>query len=178
MMKETATGFKMRCVLCVAAAAVLGVPGLVLAAQDPATPKAPSPGAWLAKPSQTEPKILEWARNRPELVSLDAQQTLGGHTAYAVTVTDPSVDEKSKKRLVFSQPHANEPAATAGMMDFLAQLLDGRRLDGRPSDLDRTTILRRAVLTFIPDGNPDGRARSPEDWWDGQKHSNEQNGLA
>jgi hypothetical protein len=134
----------------------------------------PATGSWLVRPEQTEPKILQWKRQHPELVSLETHDTLGGHTAYAITVTDPQVAAKGKKRLLFSQPHAHEPAATAGMMDFLAQLLDGKHPDGEPTDLDRAAILRRTVLTFIPDGNPDGRARAPEDWWDGRKHSNDE----
>ena len=161
-------------VLLAAVLAVAACSGVVRGGQAPAEPKPPAPGTWLVRPKQTEPRILQWAREHPDLVSLDKQKTLGGHTAYAVTVTDGRPDAQRKKRLLFSQPHAHEPAATAGMMDFLAQLLDGRHLDGRSTDLDREKILARAVLTFIPDGNPDGRARAPEDWWDGRKHSNDE----
>ena len=174
-MKAKATVGRKRCVVCVVvAAAAVWWPGLVRAEQDPAKTESPAAGTWLVRPNQTEPKILEWASKYREQVSLDTQKTLGGHTAYAVTVTDRNVDEKGKKRLLFSQPHAHEPAATAGMMDFLAALLDGRHLDGRPTKLDRTKILGRTTLTFIPDGNPDGRARAPEDWWAGQKHTNDE----
>lgn len=135
----------------------------------------PKSGAdwWLAKPAQTGPKILAWAEKYPGLVKLDSLETLDGHAAYAVTVTDPQAAGE-KRSILFSQPHAHEPAATAGMMDFLSQLLDGQRLDGRPTDLDREKILSRLLLTFIPDGNPDGRARAPEDWWDGRKYENEE----
>ena len=169
-----ATVVSKRCMVYIAAAAAVWWPGLVRAEQDPTKIESPAAGTWLVRPDQTGPKILEWASKYPERVSLDAQKTLGGHTAYAVTVTDRSVDEKGKQRLLFSQPHAHEPATTAGMMDFLAALLEGRHLDGRPTKLDRTKILGRTILTFIPDGNPDGRARAPEDWWAGQKHSNDE----
>lgn len=173
-MKRSSTAGKNRCVLCIAAATVVAGwwPGLAGAEQDGTKAAAPIAETWLARPKQTEPKILQWAEKYPERVSLDTMKTLGGHTAYAVTVTDPNVDAAGKKRLLFSQPHAHEPATTAGMMDFLAELLDGRHLDGRPTGLDREKILRRSVLTFIPDGNPDGRARAPEEWWDGRKHTN------
>jgi hypothetical protein len=141
------------------------------AAQPPQKPSAP--GWWLAMPEQVDPQILDWAKRFPDLVSLDKQPTLGGHTAYAITVTDPAVTAP-KRCLLFSQPHAHEPASTAGMMDILAQLLDGKHLDGRPADLDRKKALAQTVLTFIPLGNPDGRARAPQPWWDGSTHSNDQ----
>ena len=79
-----------------------------------------------------------------------------------------------KRKLLVAQPHAHEPAATAGMMDFLAQLLDGADLAGRPTDLDRQRILDQTLVTLIPDGNPDGRAKAPVDWWDGGKYSNQE----
>jgi hypothetical protein len=129
---------------------------------------------WLVRSSQVDPKILHWMAKFPQLVSVESQKTFEGHTAYAVTVTDRTIEEAGKRKLLFSQPHAHEPASTAGMMDFLSQLLDGTHLDGRPTQLPRDELLRRAVLTFIPIGNPDGRARSPEDWWDGTKYSNDE----
>jgi len=46
-------------------------------------------------------------------------------------------------------------------MDYMNQLLDGKHLDGRASDLDREKILQMSVLTFMPDGNPGGRAHDP-----------------
>ncbi len=134
----------------------------------------PSAIWWLVRPSQIEPKILGWMAKYPQLVSLESQKTFEGRSAYALTVTDRTVDEASKRRLLFSQPHAHEPAATAGMMDFLSQLLDRTHLDGRPTELACDELLRRSVLTFIPIGNPDGRARSPEDWWDGTKYGNDE----
>jgi hypothetical protein len=132
---------------------------------------------WLVRPEQTEPKIQEWAAKHPKLVSLESQPTYTGRTAYAVTVTDPQTDQKNKKKLLFSQPHAHEPASTAAMMDFLSQVLDGVHLDGQKSDLPYDNLLQKVVLTFIPDGNPDGRARAPEDWWDGTKYANHDFGL-
>ncbi len=147
-----------------------GLPGALHAAEG--EPKQAADW-WLVRPRQTDPKILAWAAGHPKLVTLDSLRTLDGHTAYAVTVTDPTVDENEKRKVFFAQPHAHEPAATAGMMDFLAQLIDGKHLDGRPTDLNSEELLRRTVLTFIPDGNPDGRVRAPTDWWDGRQFSND-----
>lgn len=150
------------------ATVILFVAGIVRG--DERKPKA---DWWLVHPAHTTPKIIEWAKNYPELVSLDSLKTFDGHMAYVVTVTDGNADGR-KHNILFSQPHAHEPAATAGMMDFLSQLLDGKHLDGRPTDIDRKKLLRDCVLSFIPDGNPDGRARSPEDWWDGKKYKNDE----
>ncbi|HEX28725.1 TPA: hypothetical protein ENG04_01445 [Candidatus Poribacteria bacterium] len=129
---------------------------------------------WIAKPYQTEPKILEWARKFPDIVSLTYARTYTGMRTYAITVTDRREDDSSKLRHLFSQPHAHEPATTAGMMNFLSQIIEGVDLDGRRTDLDRETLLGKMILTFIPDGNPDGRSRAPVDWWDGNSYSNEE----
>ena len=143
--------------------------GLAAAAEGPS-----SAPWWLVRFTQMEPKILHWEATFPDLVSLERQKTYGGRTAYAVTVTNPKASNDRKQKLLFSQPHAHEPAGTAAMMDFLAQLLEGRHLDGRPTDLDRKTLLDRTLLTFIADGNPDGRARAPQDWWDGSQLPNQE----
>jgi len=132
------------------------------------------PFRWLARPAQVEPQILAWAEKYPDWVSVEKLKTHGGHTAYAVTVTNAKIDDSHKCKLLVAQPHAHEPAATAGMMDFLAQLLDGADLAGRPTNLDRRQILDHALLSFIPLGNPDGRSKAPVDWWDGAKYSNDE----
>jgi hypothetical protein len=59
------------------------------------------------------------------------------------------------------------------MMNFIARLLTGSGLDGEPAKLDRRRILREAEVTFIPDGNPSGRAKAPVDFWDGSKYTND-----
>ena len=132
-----------------------------------------APTWWLAKPGRTEPKILRWAREHPLLVSLKAQKTFSGHTAYAVTVTDRKA-RGPKHRLLVAQPHAHEPATTAGMMSFLSQLITGTDLSGGATGLDRKRILARLVITMVPDGNPDGRSRAPAWWWDGKEHTNDE----
>jgi len=128
---------------------------------------------WLVQAEQVEPKLREWQKRHPGLVTLERQPTHGGRSAYAVTLTDTRVEDAGKKRLLFSQPHAHEPATTAGMMDFMSQVLDGRTLTGQPTSLMRDKLLRETVLTFIPNGNPDGRARAPVEWWDGTQFSND-----
>jgi hypothetical protein len=127
----------------------------------------------LAKPSQTEPKILEWAERFGKLVRLRTLKTFSGHTAYAVTVTD-SEAVGEKQGLLVAQPHAHEPATTAGMMNFMCRMLRGAGLDGEPAPFDRRRLLREIEVTFIPDGNPFGRSRAPEDFWDGRRYTNEE----
>ncbi len=143
-------------------------------AADAAAAKKRPPAApfWVVRPWQIEQKVNEWAKKYPQLVTVEAQKTLGGNTAYAITVTNSQIDDGQKRKLLVTQPHAHEPAAIAGMVDFLSQVLDGVHVDGQPSKLDRQVILDRMVLTCIPCGNPDGVARAPEDWWDGSKYSN------
>jgi len=126
--------------------------------------------SWLARPSQTEPRILEWADRFGELVRLRTLKTFSGHTAYAVTVTDAQA-RGEKRGLLVAQPHAHEPAATAGMMNFMCQMLSGVGLDGEPAPFDRRRFLREIEVTFLPDGNPFGRSRAPEDFWDGRDAS-------
>ncbi|MBN1396172.1 MAG: hypothetical protein JW959_14210 [Pirellulales bacterium] len=124
---------------------------------------------WIVRPNQVAAKIEHWAEKYPDRVSLQAEKTYEGNTAYAVTIADKK-SGADKLKILFSQPHAHEPAATAGMMDFISQVLDGKGLDGRPTKLPRDELLGRFVLTFIPQGNPDGAGRSPEEFWDGKKH--------
>jgi len=130
-------------------------------------------GSWLAKPEQTEPRILAWAEAHPRLVRLRRRETFTGLAAYAVTVTDAEATGR-KRRLLVAQPHAHEPAATAGMMSFLQQLLTGADFDGEPAAFDRERTLREAEITLIPDGNPFGRAKAPVDCWDGSKYTNDE----
>lgn len=129
---------------------------------------------FLAKPHQTQPRLLRWASEHPRWVSLHSVTQYTGFPVYTLTITDPSVPEKDKIACFITQPHAHEPATTAAMMNFLSQILDGHHLDGTPTDLPREEILKRTLLSITPDGNPDGRARSPEIYWDGSKWSNDE----
>ena len=51
-------------------------------------------------------------------------------------------------------------------MDVLSELITGRSLDGRPTQLDVPTLLRRLVIVINPLGNPDGRSRTPWEVFD------------
>ncbi|MFQ5808536.1 MAG: hypothetical protein ACE5JM_02860, partial [Armatimonadota bacterium] len=68
--------------------------------------------SWLAMPDETEPKILEWQERHRELVHVDHVEQYCGRKAYAVTVSDKSAADAGKKKHIFSQPHAHEPAPT------------------------------------------------------------------
>jgi len=130
---------------------------------------------WLAKPHQTEPQILRWQSDHPDLVELDFVEQYAGLKAYAANITDKSTPSDSKRKLIFTIPHAHEPAGTVACMNYINQLLTGQNLDGSASDIaDRDAILGGCVLSFIPDANPDGRSRSPVDYWDGTRYSNDE----
>jgi len=128
---------------------------------------------WLAKPEQMEPQILKWQKNYPELIKLDWITQYVGLKAYSITVTDFTVDSDKKEKMLFAVPHAHEPAGTEACMNFIHQLLTGENLDGTKSELPREMILSKCILSFIPDANPDGRARSPVDYWDGLIYTND-----
>lgn len=130
---------------------------------------------WLARPYQTEPQILRWQSEYPHLVELDTVTQHAGLKAYAITITDKSTPSDNKGKLIFSVPHAHEPAGTVACMDFINQLLTGQHLDGSFSDIrEQNAILEKCVLSFIPDANPDGRSRAPVDYWDGTRYTNEE----
>lgn len=128
---------------------------------------------WLAKPHQVKPQILKWQKDFPDLVKLNYITQYVGLNAYSISVTDPDVDVDKKKKMIFAVPHAHEPAGTVACMNFIHQLLTGENLDGTPSDLSQDAILSKCILSFIPDANPDGRSRSPVDYWDGLEYTNE-----
>lgn len=128
---------------------------------------------WPSKPHQTEPLLLEWARRHERYVTVESLRQWS-HTAYALTVTDRSVPDDTKRKCLIDVPHGHEPAGTVACMNYLSRLLEGHALDGSAAPLDRERILRETLLTFIPDANPEGRSRAPEDVWDGIKYSNDE----
>ena len=133
----------------------------------------PVPG-WLAMPDEVEAKVLEWSENHPDVVSLDSVTQHVGLKVHAVTVTGPGGDLAAKKKLIVHVPHAHEPGATAGCMDFLNALITGQHFDGRPFELDREQALQQTLVTVIPDCNPDGRSRAPVRYWDGSIYTNDE----
>lgn len=126
---------------------------------------------WLAQPDQYEQFLQNWAHEFPELVTLDTIRQCS-HDVHAMTITDESVPDTVKRKVLVIVPHGHEPAGTVASLNYMRQLLLGSTLTGTPTTLDRERILRETLITFIPDGNPEGRSRAPERWWDGSKYDN------
>lgn len=129
---------------------------------------------WIVMPDEVEAKIAEWQSSHPDIVSVETETQHCGLKVFAVTVTDRSGDDASKKSMFVHVPHAHEPGATAGCMDFLNALITGAHLDGRPFELDREQALREVLITIIPDANPDGRSRAPVRYWDGSLYDKDE----
>jgi len=129
---------------------------------------------WLVMPYEVEPKILAWQSEFEAFVTVDSVTQWVGLPAYAVTVTDKAVPAERKRAVFFGVPHAHEPAGTAACMTVIEELLTGRGLDGNACPLDRAAVLKSLILCFVPDGNPDGRRRSPVRFWTGERYTNEE----
>jgi len=132
------------------------------------------PYPFLAKQAQLEAKIADWTEIAGRRLRVDSLASYSGHRVYALTLTDPAVPLERKRRAYFSQPHAHEPGATAGMMDALEQLITGKDLAGNPTRLDTERVHETTVLTFNPIGNPQGREAAPVLCWDGSGYSNDE----
>ena len=122
---------------------------------------------WISRPAEVEAKVLEWQKRFPELLEVETITQYVGAKVYGLTITDRKAPREGKKVLLATQPHAHEPATTAGMMSVACQLLEGRLLDGTPTKLDRERILCQVVFNCVPLGNPDGSSRAPVEYWDG-----------
>jgi hypothetical protein len=127
---------------------------------------------WIAYPHQVDAKVAEWQARFPEYLEVDLMLQYTRHKVYALTVTDRHLPAKPKRKLLCFVPHAHEPAGTVACMNFISQLLTGKHLDGCPSTLMRESVLEQTLLIFIPDGNPYGRSRSPEPYWEGRHFDN------
>ncbi|MFQ6133448.1 MAG: M14 family zinc carboxypeptidase, partial [Armatimonadota bacterium] len=128
---------------------------------------------WPSKLHQYQPLLHQWAGEHPDLLELDHVVQFGGSECYCATLTRGEATDEARKALIVTVPHAHEPGGTVACIDFICQLVKGENLAEQPTDLDRDAILDRLVLTFIPDANPAGRERAPEDVWDGTKYSND-----
>jgi len=127
---------------------------------------------FLAKPAQIEEKIKEWKALNRKYIAFDSFDTFKGYKVNAVIFSkDPG--RASGKVLYFSQPHAHEPATTAGMMDVMEQLVTGKDLTGNETRLDVEKILSEMTVIFCPIGNPYGTDRAPVLYWDGSKYTND-----
>ncbi|OGS18386.1 MAG: hypothetical protein A3J83_02155 [Elusimicrobia bacterium RIFOXYA2_FULL_40_6] len=130
---------------------------------------------FIAKQKQLEKIISKWKKTaKQNNLKVDYINTYTGHKNYTLTISNFKISSKNKKALYIGQSHAHEPATTAGMVDFINQLLTGRDLNGRPTQLDVESILSQMTITFNPIGNPDGRERAPVTYWDGSKYTNDQ----
>ncbi|MBM4037410.1 MAG: hypothetical protein FJ290_02755 [Planctomycetes bacterium] len=132
------------------------------------------PAPFIAKQAQLEAKIADWMEIAGRTLRVDSIASFSGHKVYALTLTDPAVPLERKRRCYFSQPHAHEPGTTAGMADAIEQLVTGKDLAGNATRLDIEKALAKAILTFNPIGNPQGREAAPVPCWDGSKYTNDQ----
>jgi hypothetical protein len=120
---------------------------------------------WVVRNDHVERRFLDWAAGFPRHIALERSTTYEGYQTYAVTVTDGSVPDDAKRKLMFTQSHAHEPGGTAAAMDAINQLLTGSSQEGEPTALDVRRILRELLIVFIPIGNASGRERSPVQYW-------------
>jgi len=129
---------------------------------------------FLAKQAQLETKLAQWREIAESKMQVEHRLSYSGHKVYAITLSDFSVPRQHKTALYVAQPHAHEPAATAGMIDMIEQLLTGKDLAGNATRLDVDKVLQKVLLTFNPIGNPFGRENAPQLYWDGRAVTNEQ----
>lgn len=128
---------------------------------------------FIAKQEQLEAKLSEWRELAGPALQVEHIRSYSGYPVYALTLSDFSVPRSGKKALYVAQPHAHEPATTAGMADVIEQLITGRDLAGNPSKIDREKVLAGLVVTFNPIGNPFGRQRAPRLYYDGSEYGPE-----
>ncbi|HGJ67665.1 TPA: hypothetical protein ENS27_20080 [bacterium] len=130
---------------------------------------------WFAKPYQVEKQINHWLEKHHDLMDIDYVTQYVGLKAYSITITNKNTPSQDKEKMILTVPHAHEPAGTVACMNVINQLLTGYNFDGTKSDIpNRSSILDKCVLSFIPDANPDGRSRAPVDYWDGTKYTNDE----
>lgn len=129
---------------------------------------------FLAKQHQLEEKLLPWQKIAGTKMKVDYDLSYSGHKVYAITLSDFSVPRENKTALYVAQPHAHEPATTAGMMNVMEQLVTGNDLAGKPTRLDVEQILAKTIVTFNQIGNPYGRENAPYLYWDGTAVTNQQ----
>lgn len=129
---------------------------------------------WVSRPDDVDVLVQGWAAEHADVLRVESLRQYAGRRVWALTITDPAASAEGKARVLTFRPHAHEPAATAGQVSFLAALLTGRHLDGRPAELDRARVLSRCELAFILDANPEGTARAPVEAWDGSRYTNDE----
>ena len=90
-------------------------------------------------------RYLQWLKNFAT-GNLGVSYQYAGRPVWALTVTDTSVSDDDKKKLIFFKPHAHEPAPIAAQMNVINQLLTGETLDGVPAEFDNRRVLRQCLL--------------------------------
>ena len=129
---------------------------------------------WIVKPDKVKERVIFWQKEYPKYLEVATNREPTGYEAYCLTITNKSIPSDKKEKLFISVPHAHEPAGTAACIEIINQLLTGKTLAGQKISLKIEEVLKRIVLTIIPDANPDGRARAPVEYWDGKKYTNNQ----
>lgn len=129
---------------------------------------------WISHPDAVDAQVAAWSETYPGYFTAESRVQFAGRPVWALTVTDRSVDDAEKKKIMVYKPHAHEPAPIAGQMNVINMLLAGETFDGRPSVFDNAEVLRNCLITFMPDANPDGTARAPVEYWDGSRYTNEE----
>jgi len=132
------------------------------------------PPAWISRPDEVNAQVARWQEDHPDIFRAESRRQFAGYPVWALTVTDRSVDDAGKRKLMIYKPHAHEPAPIAGQMNVINQLLTGEAFDGRPSEFDNARVLRECLILFMPDANPEGTARAPVEAWDGSEYTNDE----
>lgn len=131
---------------------------------------------WRSHPQEWQPLFEALHSKNPDRTRIHTWTQLGGQRVLALTVgpvTDLDACRRRPFRLIITVPHAHEPACTAAVVNGAYQLLSGSYLDGTRSSLPIDAICDRSVVTFVPDTNSQGRIRSPQRCWNGEKYENE-----
>jgi hypothetical protein len=132
---------------------------------------------WVSDPDAVASLVRQWAGEHPDLLEVESRTQWSDRDVWALTVTDRAMPPAGKRHVLCFKPHAHEPAPLAAQMNVLCQLLTGRTLGGRPSDLARDRWLAEVVICFLPDANPAGTAAAPVAAWDGSQYTNEEFGA-
>ena len=132
-----------------------------------------TPLCWTSRPGEWQPMFQKWAETYPKTAKLRRWKQYGGAEAFGLTLSAAEDPNRCAFRLLAVSPCAHEPAPTAAMVDIASQLLTRRHLDQSQSLIPKDMVLRRSLITLLPDANPQGTARSPESCWDGSAYDND-----
>jgi hypothetical protein len=129
---------------------------------------------WVSRPDDVDDLVRQWQHDYRDLLAVEHSVQYSGRPVWVLTVSDPMTPLARKQKALFYKPHAHEPAPLAAQMNLVCQLLTGRTLSGRPTELDRDRYLAEALVCFMPDAQPTGTAAAPVDAWDGTQYTNEE----